>query len=65
MSCSSTCICGEDDTRELLDRLRAAGIPVALVTGSVDLEEYRDAADAVARASRSSRRPRRDRTPPR
>ena len=36
-----------DDTRELLERLRAAGIPVALVTGSVDLDEFRGAADAV------------------
>ena len=32
---------------ELLARLRADGIPVALVTGSVDIDEYRDAADAV------------------
>jgi CheY-like chemotaxis protein len=39
----------QDDTRELLAWLRAAGIPVALVTGSVDLEEFRDAADAVLR----------------
>ena len=31
----------------LLARLRADGIPVALVTGSVDVEEYRDAADEV------------------
>jgi len=37
----------EHDTRELLARLRAAGIPVALVTGSVDLDEFRGAADAV------------------
>jgi DNA-binding response OmpR family regulator len=37
----------QDDTRELLERLRAAGIPVALVTGSVDLDEFRGAADAV------------------
>jgi DNA-binding response OmpR family regulator len=35
------------DTRQLLSRLRAAGIPVALVTGSVDLEEYRGEADAI------------------
>ncbi len=38
---------GGEQTHELLARLRGAGIPVALVTGSVDLEEYRDAADAV------------------
>lgn len=37
----------EADTFALLGRLRAAGIPVALVTGSVDLEEFRDIADAV------------------
>ena len=36
-----------DDTRELLERLRATGIPVALVTGSVDLDDYRGLADAV------------------
>ena len=37
----------QDDTRELLGRLRAAGIPVALVTGSVDLDDFQDVADAV------------------
>jgi DNA-binding response OmpR family regulator len=37
----------QEDTGELLARLRAAGIPVALVTGSADLNDYRDAADAV------------------
>jgi DNA-binding NtrC family response regulator len=37
----------QEDTRELLERLRAAGIPVALVTGSADLNDYRGAADAV------------------
>jgi DNA-binding response OmpR family regulator len=31
----------------LLARLRAQGIPVALVTGSADVEEYRDRADDV------------------
>jgi len=36
-----------DDTGELLQRLRGAGIPVALVTGSADLNDYRDAADAI------------------
>jgi DNA-binding response OmpR family regulator len=35
------------ETFGLLARLRAEGVPVALVTGSVDAEEYRDAADAV------------------
>jgi DNA-binding response OmpR family regulator len=35
------------ETLGLLARLRAEGVPVALVTGSVDVEEYRDAADAV------------------
>ena len=37
----------QEDTRELLERLRAAGIPVALVTGSVDLDDFLGAADAV------------------
>lgn len=31
----------------LLDRLRRDGIPVVLVTGSVDIDEYRHRADAV------------------
>jgi DNA-binding response OmpR family regulator len=35
------------ETFGLLAWLRADGVPVALVTGSVDVEEYRDAADAV------------------
>src|SRR3569623_375033 len=35
------------ETLGLLARLRADGVPVALVTGSVDVEEYRDAADEV------------------
>lgn len=38
---------GGEQTHDLLARLRGAGIPVALVTGSVDLDEYRNAADAV------------------
>jgi DNA-binding response OmpR family regulator len=38
---------GGERTDDLLARLRSAGIPVALVTGSVDIDEYRDAADAV------------------
>jgi DNA-binding response OmpR family regulator len=35
------------ETLGLLARLRVHAIPVALVTGSVDVDEYRDAADAV------------------
>jgi DNA-binding NtrC family response regulator len=38
---------GAEQTQELLDELRAAGIPVALVTGSVDVELYRGRADAI------------------
>jgi DNA-binding response OmpR family regulator len=38
---------GGDDALGLLDRLRSAGIPVALVTGSADPDLYRDRADAV------------------
>lgn len=38
---------GGEDTSMLLDRLRADGIPVVLVTGSVDADLYRDRADAV------------------
>jgi|SRR5581483_1802601 len=38
---------GGVDTRDLLARLRAAGIPVALVTGSADVDEIRKEADAV------------------
>ncbi|HEY6963119.1 MAG TPA: response regulator [Gaiellaceae bacterium] len=34
-------------THNLRARIRAAGIPVALVTGSVDVDEYRDQADGV------------------
>ena len=37
----------KDDSRGLLEWLRAAGIPVAIVTGSADLDEYRDIADAL------------------
>jgi DNA-binding response OmpR family regulator len=32
---------------ELLEELRTSGIPVVVVTGSVDLEQYRDRADDV------------------
>jgi DNA-binding response OmpR family regulator len=38
---------GATDSSELLARLRRDGIPVALVTGSVDADEYRDRADAI------------------
>jgi DNA-binding response OmpR family regulator len=38
---------GGEQSHELLARIRAAGIPVALVTGSVDMNDYRDSADAV------------------
>jgi CheY-like chemotaxis protein len=38
---------GGEQTHELLARIRADGIPVALVTGSVDIDDYRDSADAV------------------
>lgn len=38
---------GGDRTTDLLARIRRAGIPVALVTGSVDIGDYRDQADAV------------------
>lgn len=34
-------------TSGLLERLRADGIPVVLVTGSVDIDEYRGRADAI------------------
>jgi two-component system OmpR family response regulator len=38
---------GGEQTLDLLARIRADGIPVALVTGSVDLNDYRDSADAM------------------
>jgi len=38
---------GYEGSEELLDRLRAEGIPVALVTGSSDIAEYRGRADEV------------------
>jgi len=38
---------GGEETSGLLDSLRADGIPVALVTGSVDASLFRDRADAV------------------
>jgi DNA-binding response OmpR family regulator len=36
-----------EQTTGLLERLRSNGIPVVLVTGSVDIDDYRDRADAV------------------
>ena len=36
-----------EHTDKLLARMRSDGIPVALVTGSVDVEKYRRAADGV------------------
>jgi len=41
-------LCGRD-THDLLDRLRAAGVPVALVTGAVDADDHAARADAVLR----------------
>jgi DNA-binding response OmpR family regulator len=38
---------GDEDTLGLLERLRADGIRVVLVTGSVDTALYRDRADAI------------------
>ena len=38
---------GGEQTHVLLARIRADGIPVALVTGSVDMNDYRDSADAM------------------
>jgi DNA-binding response OmpR family regulator len=38
---------GGQETLSLLARLRADNLPVALVTGSVDVDEYRSSADAV------------------
>ena len=38
---------GREDSGTLLGELRAQGVPVAIVTGSADLADYRDIADAV------------------
>jgi two-component system, OmpR family, response regulator len=38
---------GGEDSTALLASLREQGIPVALVTGSVDVSDYEDAADAI------------------
>ena len=38
---------GNEESDGWLDELRAAGVPVCLVTGSADAAAYRDRADAV------------------
>jgi DNA-binding response OmpR family regulator len=38
---------GGQETHSLRARLRAEGIPVALVTGSADVDELRDSADGI------------------
>jgi DNA-binding response OmpR family regulator len=38
---------GGDESTALLAQIHAAGIPVAIVTGSVDVSEFRPLADAV------------------
>jgi DNA-binding response OmpR family regulator len=38
---------GGEESSTLLARLRQQSIPVALVTGSVDVADYEDAADAI------------------
>jgi len=38
---------GTEDSGGLLAELRTAGIPVAVVTGSADIEDYEDMADGV------------------
>jgi DNA-binding response OmpR family regulator len=38
---------GREDSGALLVQLRTSGVPVAIVTGSADLADYRDIADAV------------------
>ncbi len=38
---------GSGASDALIDELRAAGVPVALVTGSADPSAYRDRADAI------------------
>ena len=38
---------GGEDSSELIDRIHDAGIKVCVVTGSVDVSEYRARADAV------------------
>jgi DNA-binding NtrC family response regulator len=38
---------GGEQTHDLLARIRGEGIPVVLVTGSVDIDDYRDSVDTV------------------
>jgi DNA-binding NtrC family response regulator len=38
---------GGEDSSDLIDRIHAGGIKVCVVTGSVDVSEYRARADAV------------------
>ena len=38
---------GAEESTDLVEQIHAAGIPVAVVTGSVDVSEYRGRADAV------------------
>jgi DNA-binding response OmpR family regulator len=38
---------GREDSSSLLRELRAAGVRVAVVTGSADVDDYRDVADGV------------------
>jgi DNA-binding response OmpR family regulator len=38
---------GNEDSSKWLAKLRAQGIPVAVVTGSADIEDYEDHADGV------------------
>ena len=38
---------GNDESTALLEQIHGAGIPVAIVTGSVDVSEFRSLADAV------------------
>ena len=62
-SCSSTCTSGGEQTRRPARASCAPpGVPVALVTGSVDIDDYRDrrgrGAREAVRARRRSSRPR-------
>ena len=54
---------GTEDSSELLAELRADGIPVAVVTGSADIEDYEDVADARAREAVRAGYPHRARAP--
>ena len=47
LSCCSTFISAPGASDELLDELRAAGIPVVLVSGTVDVAVYEGRANAV------------------